>query len=695
MAISTSYVPNVSAGTLNQIVRLISGLPGGPVGFRDSVENWVSAINALYEQGSVAVTVANETGGPLSAGDQVYISAYDSTSGYPEVTLADANAIGKPAMYVLLADIADGSQGQAAQVATVDGIDTSGVLEDDILYLSPTATTGNTWTKTAPPSGASVQQQIVGVVETVSATNGRIRFDLASSGVQRQEADRIMIADAGGLFVGADTEAALQEIRTTCVSKATVDATAAVGVLALTQAVMTARGEGAAADDVDTLTLLGTSGWAFLVTGAEAVTYRDFSVGAGNISTPRNSSIVTATGDIVLAVRVGALVYVMPVMTQAGLSGGLLGPAVTADLLVLLATDQITNAVLIQAILNGAFQADAATRALFAARCLSVDKITGIAAQANTPAAATATLTGIGTFALDDGAGAFNLDTIAGLDDGEWAWLTIGDIAHPVTIRDNAAGGGNIWTQRAASIVLASLEDAALVVRDGVMYKVIASSIQAGQASGAPSANDTGAATATNVAEERSGMVRFLNPIAAEVVSIVANVLCADGAQIIAGQPDYPRCLQVDITIATNPITDGDVTIVGVGASGEALNEVIDITTAISAVFETDYAYATVTSVTVSGLAGGAGAGDNIGVGVSSKLGLCGCKSPVPSAWAVYKTIVDDADEAVAGVDTTYGTVDPTTAPNGAHDYDFWYTFTVTPTQNSHVHGPGTHTHLI
>jgi hypothetical protein len=41
-------------------------------------------------------------------------------------------------------------------------------------------------------------------------------------------------------------------------------------------------------------------------------------------------------------------------------------PATTADLLVLLATDQITNAVLLQAIQDGAFMANAATRALFA-----------------------------------------------------------------------------------------------------------------------------------------------------------------------------------------------------------------------------------------------------------------------------------------------------------------------------------------
>ena len=171
------------------------------------------------------------------------------------------------------------------------------------------------------------------------------------------------------------------------------------------------------------------------------------------------------------------------------------------------------------------------------------------------------------------------------------------------------------------------------------------------------------------------GVARFLNPIAEEYVSIVADVLCADGAQIIAGQPDYPRELVINVTIATNPITGGIATVVGVGASGEAVNVVVDLTTAVTVKLYTGVALATVTRITVSGLAGGAGAGDNIGVGVSSKLGLPGSLTPPSSNFAVYKTVVNDADEAVAGVDTVNGTVDPTTAPSGAADFQFYYTY--------------------
>jgi hypothetical protein len=665
MTIATSHVPNVSAAALNQIVRLIAGLPGGPIGFRDSVENWMSSINSLYEQGSVAVTVANETGGPLATGDLVYISAYDAPSGYPEVALADANTIGKPGMYVLLADIATGSQGQAAQVVTLDGIDTSGVLEDDLLYLSSTATTGNTWTKTAP-TGAGVQQQIVGMVETVSATNGRIRFDLAASSAQRQEADRILIADAGSLFVAAEVEAALQELRTTMVSKAVADATVAGGVATVVQAFQTIRGQGAAADDVDTVTGLAASGIGYFVTGAEAITYRDFAVGGGNISTPRNSSIVTATGDVVKAVRSGAAVYITPVMIQAGYPGALLGPAATADLLVMLAADQITNAVLIQAILDGAFQADAATRALFAAKCLTENKITGTAAQAIVPAAATATLTGIGLYAMDDGAGAFNLDTLAGLDDGEWAFLTISNIANPITIRDNSVGGGNIWTHRAQSLVLAALADMVLVRRDGARYVVVASSIQAGQATG----SGTAATTSSSIRLQQT-----TEPLAAAGTNYVAQY--AGGAALNDAGP-FTRFIPArtaQIVLGGGAPATVVYTIDGTDPDGAALQEVISSGGAGAGTYTGTRAFTTITNITsdidpvgTTDLQTGAGFGLGAVCANIDGVGVAG----------VF--------EAPVSAHGPTGTVIPTTAPNGVIVYTVQYRVTPVITDGGHTH---------
>lgn len=195
--------------------------------------------------------------------------------------------------------------------------------------------------------------------------------------------------------------------------------------------------------------------------------------------------------------------------------------------------------------------------------------------------------------------------------------------------------------------------------------------------------------TATCAALSMAGAVHYLNPIAAELVSIVADVVVADGAQIIAAQPDVPRKLQVGITDANASISAGTLDLVGTGPAGEAVTESVTLTGG-SATKATVNAYSHVTSATVAGLAGNEGA-DKVSVGVGPALGL-----PIPSGAAsvtVYKANVDSADEAVGVVDATARTIAPTTAANAVHDYDFQFRYTVTPTQNAHNHTQDQHTH--
>jgi len=90
------------------------------------------------------------------------------------------------------------------------------------------------------------------------------------------------------------------------------------GAAALTAAVHTIRGAGGVADNCDTISGMTDAEIALLVTGAEAITYRDASVGGGNIATQRDASIITATGDMVMAVLSGSTVYIVPLMVQAG-----------------------------------------------------------------------------------------------------------------------------------------------------------------------------------------------------------------------------------------------------------------------------------------------------------------------------------------------------------------------------------------
>ena len=194
----------------------------------------------------------------------------------------------------------------------------------------------------------------------------------------------------------------------------------------------------------------------------------------------------------------------------------------------------------------------------------------------------------------------------------------------------------------------------------------------------------TGSTTAASTAEVRTGTVRHSAPIAAELVSVKADAAVANGLCTIAAQPDVPRKLQVRITDTNGSISAGTLDIVGIGPSGEAASESVALTGG-TATKTTTKAYAKITTMTVVGLIGEA-AGDNLSVGVASALGLPGCKTPASSAFAVFKACADGADEAVGTVDATAGTIVPTTAPDAATAFDFWFNYTVTPTQSAHTH---------
>lgn len=168
---------------------------------------------------------------------------------------------------------------------------------------------------------------------------------------------------------------------------------------------------------------------------------------------------------------------------------------------------------------------------------------------------------------------------------------------------------------------------------------------------------------------------RFSAPIAAELVSIKAAATPTNGAITVAGQPDFPRKLQIRIVIGTTTttaITAGTLTIAGTNVQGQTITEVIPLVANASVTLQSANAYTHVTSGTVANYAAnGSGTGNTLGIGVSAQLGL-----PLPPGFTglnVFKENVDNADEAVGTVDYVAGTVSPTTAPNATHNFDFYY----------------------
>jgi hypothetical protein len=194
------------------------------------------------------------------------------------------------------------------------------------------------------------------------------------------------------------------------------------------------------------------------------------------------------------------------------------------------------------------------------------------------------------------------------------------------------------------------------------------------------------AATAANTASRRAGHVHYVNPLAADYIYIVASALPADGAQILAHQPDVPRKLVIHtVTGCTTALMD----IVGIGPSGEAVTE-SDIDVKAAGDIVTTKAYATVTSITLKSVTGPAG---TVGVGQGAALGLPASQVPASSGFVVYKEAKDTADETVGTVDATAGTVAPSVAADGAKAFDFWYTYGVTEVQASHNHTQDSHNH--
>jgi hypothetical protein len=205
------------------------------------------------------------------------------------------------------------------------------------------------------------------------------------------------------------------------------------------------------------------------------------------------------------------------------------------------------------------------------------------------------------------------------------------------------------------------------------------------------SASATSSTTATNVAETRSGCVRYEAVTDADDDSVVVSATISNTTLTLTGtaNPDYPRALDITITSDATQITAGTVTITGVGASGQSAVFATSLILGANlvSVVNTGIAFATITSVVVSGYAGGGG--DSIKVGKAKAVGLPGSYSPTPSGFSVYKAVANNANSAVSGwtVNSTYGTIYPT-SPNWVDSttYEFWYTYQVTPTQNSHTH---------
>lgn len=185
-------------------------------------------------------------------------------------------------------------------------------------------------------------------------------------------------------------------------------------------------------------------------------------------------------------------------------------------------------------------------------------------------------------------------------------------------------------------------------------------------------------------------------PVPADLTTTVNAVTPSNIALTIAAQPPQARKLQVRVVIGTTTttaITAGILTLVGVDQDGNAITETVSMVANASVTRKSAFAYAKLTSATVSGyVASGSGTGNTIGLGPSNDFGVCTGKGTV-SGFACDKataitttvtggvtawTVVSSDDVAsTTTVDTAARTIAPTTAPaaGGLIDYEFTYSY--------------------
>ncbi len=138
----------------------------------------LAAINSMapatFLPSKIGLPYINKTGSTINAGQLLYVSGQDATSGLPSVSLAVNNVQGAFAKFVAQAAVLNNAQGLMGEQFTLTGQNTNAGNVGDMVYLSSTP---GGYTLTKPGSGAFTFAQVVGRILVKSASVGQV--DLA------------------------------------------------------------------------------------------------------------------------------------------------------------------------------------------------------------------------------------------------------------------------------------------------------------------------------------------------------------------------------------------------------------------------------------------------------------------------------------------------------------------------------------
>jgi hypothetical protein len=468
MTIEASNIPNVSLSQLRQILSTLRDISGGPIGMWGAWEAYVQALNLPAEcpifVGSAApsggtygnVTLAPtqsavyfRTGGTI---DQFFNFTLDGGSnwntiaalpiGVGDVTLARGRIIRGSAAGV--GEALDLSSARAMSIG--DGNDHVLVLSENI----PVPDAGNFITTD------TLGGLLAALIAIAGGTDQATR-DFAGGTLQEPAQNATLTAALASLMLVSRLK--LADI---CMDQ-TTPPTAAAGRGWVTGCAVTQNGGGNDKVNVAIGSAINHLGQYMPSASTQLV------IAVNGLGGIRWDIIVVPAGGTAPVVRVGTVITTDPVLTAGDVPLARIrvpdvGGGAVVILTALIDNLRQTEGIDPTKIMTG-----------YPAEYLTGNPVTCV------PAAGTAPLMKFSVNTLTPAAGgAYNVNSIAFLEDDCWAWAVIDNVANPATFQDFAVGGGNVRTTGAASFTLAAVEDAALIMRKGANYFAFPFCIQAG-----------------------------------------------------------------------------------------------------------------------------------------------------------------------------------------------------------------------
>jgi hypothetical protein len=167
----------------------------------------------------------------------------------------------------------------------------------------------------------------------------------------------------------------------------------------------------------------------------------------------------------------------------------------------------------------------------------------------------------------------------------------------------------------------------------------------------------------------REGYAYLQNIAAATTSAVITQVTTLNTpgtATVAATGIAVPRKLRIVMVDNEGSDLAGTVTLVGTHANGEKITEIVTVV-AGTLTYDTVNAFASLTSVSFDFGATATVTVDTMNIGLDTSLSLGDRYAEV------VKLVSNGTVEAVGAADVDAGTFDPTTAPDGAKDYEVWF----------------------